>query len=53
MQRFKQIIVCLDIDSGRQKALPAAARLARATGGTLKIVDIVKDLLATHPRGSA
>ena len=50
MQRLKQILVYLDIASERQKVLPAAAKLAKATGGTLKIVDIVKDLSAIHPR---
>ena len=52
MQRFKKILVYLDIDSGKHEAIPAAAKLAKATGGALKIVDAVKDPPLPHVRRS-
>ena len=50
MKRFKKILVFADTTFDKHPALTRAARLAQATGSTLKVVDVVEDEPLFHAR---
>ena len=50
---FKRILVPLDGSGRAERALPVAARLARASGGSIVLVRVVSTAPATMPSASA
>src|SRR5438270_651111 len=50
---FKRILVPLDGSVRAERALPIAARLARASGGSIVLVRVVSTAPATMPSASA
>ena len=50
---FKQILVPLDGSGRAERALPIAARLARASGGSILLVRVVNTAPAHYPSASA